>query len=186
MHSMYRSQQAGRPFPAPSMSLSQRSKFQAPVKGLFYSSAYSGTRPSQATRPTSSPLLQHDAVATRKPALKGHGPAQYTLDNGPRDEPGTAAYYDSWTFRRKVKEGCTIVPRQAIEAGECLDDSADEDFIKKPKHTDERWSLVMVFSRTSVRRASTQRKVNERMQRSNRRMKFMRNLEKTKPLFKWD
>ncbi|KAJ4379796.1 hypothetical protein N0V86_004980 [Didymella sp. IMI 355093] len=96
------------------------------------------------------------------------------------------AYYKSWAFRQKVNKGKNIVLKQEGEASEDVDDSADEDYIEKPKHADKRLSLVMIFSTTNVRRASTRRKVNARMQRSNRRTKFMRKLEKTKPLFQWD
>jgi len=91
------------------------------------------------------------------------------LDDGPRGEPGTSAYYKSWAFRQKVSEGKAIVPKQEEEIGKEFDDSADEYYIKKRKPVHRRKSLVMVFSRTNVRRASTQRKVNERLQRFNRR-----------------
>lgn len=102
--------------------------------------------------------------------MNGLDPVQYTLDDGPRDVPDTAAYYKSWAFRTMVNEGTTLVPEQEDEAGEDPDDSADEDYIKRPKQADKTKLLVMIFSRTNVRRASMQRKVNERMQRSNRRM----------------
>lgn len=92
------------------------------------------------------------------------------MDDGPRSEPGTSAYYKSWTFRQKVNEGKNIVPKQEDEVGEEFDDSADENYIRKRKPIYKKESLIMVFSRTNVRRASTQCKVNERLQRINRRM----------------
>ena len=96
--------------------------------------------------------------------------AQYTLDDGPRGEPGTTAYYKSWPFRQKVNEGKAIVTKKEDEVSEDLDDSADEDYIEKRKLINKRESLIMVFSRKNIRRESTQRKVNERLQRSNRGM----------------
>jgi hypothetical protein len=130
---------------------------------------YAGPLLSQFILSASSPLLQHDAAATQKPALARPDPTQYTLDDGPRDEPGTAAYYKSWAFRQKVNKGKNLVPKQEGEVGEDVNDSADEDYIKEPKHADKRSSLVMIFGTTNVRRAITQRKVNARMQSSNRR-----------------
>lgn len=122
-----------------------------------------------ATPPTSDPAPQHDTEASQQPAANGTDPAQYTLDDGPRGEPGTAAYYKSWAFRQKVKKGTNIVPEQGSDAGEVLDDSTDEGYAKKPRQTGKGESIIMVFSRTSVRRTRTQRKVTGRMQRSNRR-----------------
>jgi len=173
-YSMHQPPQAWRPLTTPSTSLPQRLKVQPPVKGTFYGSIYQYPRPPQpasylATPPTSSPLPQHDAIVTHKPFWKGQEPTLYTLDDGPRGEPGTSAYYKSWAFRQKVSEGKAIVPKQEEEIGKEFDDSADEYYIKKRKPVHRRKSLVMVFSRTNVRRASTQRKVNERLQRFNRR-----------------
>ncbi|KAL1652951.1 hypothetical protein SLS61_004572 [Didymella pomorum] len=125
-------------------------------------------------------------AATQDPVSRGHEPAYDILDDELRSEPGTSAYYKSWAFRLKDKEGATIVPKQKDEASEGLDDSGGEDYIKKRRSIHKRESLIMIFSRTNVRRASTRRKVYERLQRFSRRMKLMRKVEGTKPLFKWD
>lgn len=144
------------------------------MSGSFSSSVYPEPRRAHSaflkTSPTSSPVPQHNTEATHQCATNGPDPVQYSLEDGPRDLPGTAAYYKSWAFRIKDNEGTTLVPEQEDEAGEDLDDSADEDYIKRPKKAEKMKSLVVIFSRTNVRRASMQRKVNERMQRSNRRM----------------
>lgn len=174
MYSMHHPQQAWRSSPGTSASLPQRPKLQPPVKGTFSSGVYVDARAPQtvylATPPQSSPYPQRNTVTTQKPVSNGPDPTQYTFDDGPRSEPGTGAYYKSWAFRQKVNEGKVIKAMQEDEVGEQFDDSADEDYITKRKSILNRESLVMVFSRTNVRRASTQRKVNERMQRSNRRM----------------
>jgi type IV secretory pathway VirB10-like protein len=178
MHNIYSTHhppQAWRPVPAPITSSPQHLRIQPPVKGSFNNSIYQDPRPSQptsylATPSTSSPLPQHDALATQKPVLKDHEPTQYSLDNGPRSKPGTSAYYKSWAFRQKVNEGKAIVAKREDEVGEGCDDSANEDYVKKRKPNHKEESLIMVFSRTNGRRASTQRKVNERLQRFNRRM----------------
>lgn len=156
------------------MSFPPRPRVQPPAAGSFNSSAYPEISPSHSTYvtnlPTSSPVPQHGVVATQEPASKGPNPAKYTLDDEPRGEPGTAAFYKSWAFRQKVNEGTTMVPEQKKGGvSEGFYDSTDENFIEKTKHTEKKGSLVMVFSKTSVRRASTQRKADGRMQRSNRR-----------------
>ncbi|KAF3044486.1 hypothetical protein E8E11_003090 [Didymella keratinophila] len=191
LHSMHQPPQVWHPLTTPSTSLPQRLKGHPPVKGSFYSSLYQDPRPPQPTSnlaspPRSSPLPRHNAIATQEPVSRGYEPVYYTFDDGPRGEPCTSAYYKSWTFRLKVNEGKSIVPKQENDASEDLDDSGDDDYIKKRKLIYKKESLIMIFSRTNVRRASTQRKVNEKLQRFNRRMKFMRKVEGTKALFKWD
>jgi hypothetical protein len=172
---MHQSPRAWRPLTTSGASLPQRLKVPQPVKGTFYSSAYQDPRLSQpasypATPPTSSPLPRYDAIATQDPVSRGHEPAYDILDDELRSEPGTSAYYKSWAFRLKDKEGATIVPKQKDEASEGLDDSGGEDYIKKRRSIHKRESLIMIFSRTNVRRASTRRKVYERLQRFSRRM----------------
>lgn len=63
---------------------------------------------------------------------------QYTLDDGVHDEPGTAAYYKSWTFRQKVNEGSTIVPRQENEAGADIDDGTEGEHVRRRDSTKQR------------------------------------------------
>lgn len=92
------------------------------------------------------------------------------MNDGPRGKPGTSAYYKSWAFRQKVNEGKAIVAKQEVKANKESNYRTDGDYIKKRKPVRKRESLVMVFSRTNVRRASTQRKVNERLQHFNHRM----------------
>ena len=95
---------------------------------------------------------------------------KYTLDEGPRNAPGTAAYYRSWAFREKVNAGTNQRPRDDAEHGDRVDDSTDEDYKRKSKRVDQAKSLIVIFSRTNVRRANTRRKVDQRMKRANRRM----------------
>ncbi|KAI8942859.1 hypothetical protein NX059_000899 [Plenodomus lindquistii] len=47
-------------------------------------------------------------------------------------------------------------------------------------------SLVMIFSKDSVRRGSHVRKADGRMQKRSRRMKFWRNITGHQPMFDWD
>lgn len=158
----------------PSTSLPQSSKSQPPLKGTFDTGVYQGARlvypTGFTTSPTSSLVTQDDTTTDQRSATAKPEPAQYTLDDDPHDAPGTAAYYKSWAFRKKVNEGTTHVPGHKGEAGEDIDDSADEGYNKKPKQVARTESLVMVFSRTSVRCANTQRKMDRRMQKANRRM----------------
>ncbi|KAF2627155.1 hypothetical protein BU25DRAFT_469591 [Macroventuria anomochaeta] len=180
------------PLPSPSKSLPQRPKMQPPLQGTFHAGFHPGARlvysTNLTTPPTSSPIPQNNTTNGQQPSTAKPEPAQYTLEDGPRDALGTAAYYKSWVFRKKVIEGTTRVTGQEAEAeaGENIDDSADENYHKKSKQVDRTKSLVLIFSRTNVRRANAQRKVNERIQRANRRSKFLRNLERAECCFGWD
>ena len=154
-------------------SLPERPKLQPPLKGTFSTTVYHRPRSQysiSSTPPTSSPPAQPMITKALRPQVVTHEPAQYTLDDGPRDTPGTAAYYKTWAFRQKVSTGAAQVPGQEGEDGMEIDDSDDEDYERKPRQKDDVRSRVMVFSRTNVRRANAQRKVYERMQRSNRRL----------------
>lgn len=169
----YQPPQTWRPLQASGTSLPQRLKVQLPLKGAFSSSVCHETRPSQptsslATTPTSSPPPVRDPQGTQTYVSKGYEPTQYILDDGPRGETGTSAYYKSWAFRQKVNKCIAVVAEQ--EDGEEFNDSSDEEYIQKRNPVYRRASLIMVFSRTNVRRSSTQRKVNMRIQSFNRRM----------------
>lgn len=83
--------------------------------------------------------------------------------------PGTRAFYKSWAFRKKVNAGNNQVPGKNVEHSDGDNDKTDTDYKKKSKRTDSAKSFMLIFSRTNVRRANTQRKVDERMQRANRR-----------------
>jgi hypothetical protein len=84
--------------------------------------------------------------------------------------PGTAAYYKSWTFRKKVNAGENLVPEEEPEQSRTVHKSHEDYRDLAHSKTSEQRSLVMILSRTSARRASAQRKVHTRMQRANRRM----------------
>ena len=83
---------------------------------------------------------------------------------------GTAAYYKSWTFRTKKQEGTVQIPGCSFTAvADASDDdldAVDTDMAEPPKPK----SLVIIMSRTNVRRASAKRAVHIRMQRHNKRM----------------
>ena len=100
-------------------------------------------------------------------------PAHYSFSDGQRDVPGTAAYYKSWTFRQKAEAGTTHVPGHGVEADTNMEDSVDGDYYKKSVEAEQKKSLVVIFGRTNVRRASTQRKADLRMQKTNRRLSVM-------------
>lgn len=122
------------------------------------------------TPPSSSPTAQDNLTRACQPAVSNSRPTQYTSSEGSRDTPGSAAYYKSWAFRNKVNEGSVLAPVQESSAEEDFDDSADEDYGRQSTGFVKKASLVLIFSRTSVRRAKAGRKVDRRMQRANRRL----------------
>lgn len=75
---------------------------------------------------------------------------------------GTAAFYKSRRFKKKEADGKSQVPGPD-------GDSAifPKRVVEKPKVSE---SLVMIFGKTNVRRASLVRKYELRLQRTNRRM----------------
>ena len=154
----------------PNKSLPQRPKLQTPVKGTFYADVPQNPRLLHLTG--SMPIAlgsvaEKDVIKDQRPASILNGPAVvYTLNDGPRDVPGTAAYYKSWAFRKKVNAGTNQVPGRDAEHGRGVDDNAYEDFDTKAHQAK---TLVVISSRTNARRASTQRKVDKRMQKANRR-----------------
>lgn len=106
----------------------------------------------------------------QEPAVIFSRPAEYTLNDGPRDVPGTAAYYKSWAFRKKVNAGTNQVPGRDAEYENIVSNNVCEELNKASTKLHQARSLVMISSRTNARRASTQRKVNRRMQKANKRM----------------
>ncbi len=98
-------------------------------------------------------------------------PARYTWDTGPSNVPGAAAYYRSRTFYKKKEAGTVQVPDcSAKPIGEDDDDEAYESMSEDTSGSAKPRSLVMILSRTNVRRASVKGKAQLRMQRQNRRM----------------
>ncbi|KAJ4312343.1 hypothetical protein N0V94_007497 [Neodidymelliopsis sp. IMI 364377] len=171
------------------MDLPQHPKFKAPHKNTFPANAYPiplHISSTSSTRPNLDQEAQKSATNDQCQVSTAHEPAQYTWDDGPRDMPGTAAYYKSWTFRKKVNAGENLVPgEEAEEAGTVH--KSDEDY-RDEAHSimNEQRSLIMILSRSGARRATTQRKVHARMQRANRRMKLWRKIENVEGLFGWD
>jgi hypothetical protein len=165
-------QQVHSAFKFSNTTLPQRQRTQQQLESDFNPHVYSGllVYGTSSTPPSQPAVPPKHATKDRQPSIKSPKPAQYTLDDGKPDVPGTVAYYKSWAFRKKVKAGTAEVPGKNIKRSESIDDSADEDYVAKSGKSDGAKSLVMVFSRTSLRRAKSKRKVNRRMQLANRRM----------------
>ncbi|KAF1350551.1 hypothetical protein EJ07DRAFT_159481 [Lizonia empirigonia] len=156
-----------------STSILQRFGSHPPPQGTFSATAYPVPRPVHAMSskpPKLVPSSHKDPTKVQQSTPVTFEPAHYTLDNDSHDAPGTAAYYKSWAFRKKVNAGTNQVPGGDAEHRDSFGDIGNEVFHSKSRSADEAKSLVLVFSRTSVRRADTQRKFSRRMQRSNRRM----------------
>jgi hypothetical protein len=99
-------------------------------------------------------------------SVPGYEPAKY-IDEAETDAqlPGTAAFYKSRKFQRKVVAGNVLVPGKAPHDSPIgSDDYESCDKKEKPKR------LIMIFGRTNVRRATVKNKFNARLQRSNKRM----------------
>jgi hypothetical protein len=75
---------------------------------------------------------------------------------------GTAAFYKSRWYKKKEADGKTQVPGPDSDSA-----TFPERVVEKPKVSE---SLVMIFGKTNVRRASVERKFELRLQRTNRRM----------------
>lgn len=126
--------------------------------------------------PSSSTPIPESSPTTRAPT-KAHAATYYTFDDGPRTVPGTALYYRTDAFRKKLNSGlATILGRDDDEDTDAdfdADNSTDKDHDEQSEQANQavkRKSLVMVFSRTSVRRAGARWKVDKRAQRANRRL----------------
>jgi hypothetical protein len=88
-------------------------------------------------------------------------------DGGLAHRPGTTAYYKSYAFRKKKNKGEDQVPGRKRERDEDVDkEDAADDVLPDTKKK----SLVMILSRTSVRRAKVHGKAQTRLQRQNKRM----------------
>lgn len=166
------SQQAQR-VSSSSTSILQRFGSHPPPQGTSSATTYPVPRPVHAMSsklPKLVPSSHKDPTKVQQSTSVTFEPTRYTLDDGSRDAPGKAAYYKSWAFRKKVNAGTNQVPGGDAEHRDSFGDIGNEGFHRKSRSADEAKSLVLVFSRTSVRRADTQRKFSMRMQRSNRRM----------------
>ncbi|KAF1846449.1 uncharacterized protein K460DRAFT_356125 [Cucurbitaria berberidis CBS 394.84] len=105
---------------------------------------------------------------------KGFVPTEFTWAEGPSNFPGTAEYYKSNTFRKKKDAGNVHVPGAPFGAVHNVINSDNEDFGAKNAKSEKRKSLIMVFSKATVRRVSEKRKAHRRLQRYNRRMRSWR------------
>ena len=85
------------------------------------------------------------------------------------DIVGSAAYYKSRAFKIKKAKGEDQVPGSAREGTEqdAVNDNKDEDMPDAEPETSK--SLIMIFGRTTVRRATTNDKFYLRMKRYNKR-----------------
>lgn len=165
--------QVQRAYNFPDKPLSQRPKFQAPLKGTFHADVPPNPILLHLTGliPTSfGQVAKKDITKNQRSTTLLSGPVEYTLNDGPRDVPGTAAYYKSWAFRKKVNAGTNQVPGRDAGHGKSADKDSYEHFDKASTKTYQTKSLVVISSRTNARRASTQRKVDKRIQKANRRM----------------
>lgn len=146
--------------------LPSRPKEQAPPSPLTPSSP-----PTQAAAATKvvgdppHPIMHHGRDSNTSK------PTGYTLDGGPAHLPGTAAYYKSAAFKKRhaLKNAAvpTSQPKAPIEEHDDGHDADDESSGVRKKGP--RKSLVMVFGKTNVRRATASGNVHKRMQRRNRR-----------------
>ncbi|KAF9694407.1 hypothetical protein EKO04_007625 [Ascochyta lentis] len=169
-------------------SLPQRRTPQQPLRGTLHGDTHPGPLSycTNSTPPRLPIISPSDSAKYQQCSAKSSNPVVYTFNDGPREAPGTAAYYRSWTFRKKVSTGTAQIPREDAEHDQSIDDGGDEDYVEKHTNVGRAKSLVMIFSRTNVRQANTQRKVNKRMKQANRRMKFARKLEGAECFFDWD
>lgn len=124
-----------------------------------------------------SPNALASAASNRTCAMRHPGkdveqcePAEFTWDEGPSHLPGTAQYYRSSAFRKKKNAGVDQVPGAHKNAITYNMESDNESLGGKGASLQQRLSLVMIFSRTNVRRASDERMAHKRLQRHNRRM----------------
>ncbi|CAO2655013.1 Nn.00g117460.m01.CDS01 [Neocucurbitaria sp. VM-36] len=112
---------------------------------------------------------------------------EFTWGEGPAHLPGTAEYYKSTTFREKGKQaGKDQVTGKHPAAMNNTDDIDDDTFCETNAKSHKKTSLVMIFGRTNVRRASDMRMAHMRLQRYNRRMRFWRRVNGEEALFDWD
>ncbi len=121
----------------------------------------------------SKPLERSHTIRHSGRIASDYVPARYTWDTGPSNVPGAAAYYRSRTFYKKKEAG--TVQRSRCSANSIGDDDDDDDEAYKSMSEDTSGSakprsLVMILSRTNVRRASVKGKAQLRMQRQNKRM----------------
>ncbi|KAH7069183.1 hypothetical protein BKA63DRAFT_570038 [Paraphoma chrysanthemicola] len=150
--------------------------------------------PSPRKIPPKSTVLEYDAYGSplsNWTGWNGEG------DLGTKHRPGTAAYYKSYAFRKIRNRGAEQVPGRSQEEVEGKDGDVDMDDAEMGEievehdvageaEKKERKSLVMVFSRTNVRREKVKRKVCMRLQKHNRRMKQLRRVDGVEVTFGWD
>jgi hypothetical protein len=120
----------------------------------------------QTLRPT--PSFQSHSQPEVPPVT--HTPAVYEVDDDTDSAlshlPGTAAYYKSRAFKKKEKEGKIQEPARHDEDPAVSNDEDEEMEDTEPYKPK---SLIMIFSRTTVRRSTTNDKFFLRMQRYNKR-----------------
>lgn len=119
-------------------------------------------RPKRAT-PHTHPICHYGKDPNHVVACK------YTWDEGPPHRPGTAAFYKSIVFRKKQAAGTIQVPGQRPGVTASAIGNHERNFHERSAKLTKPKSLVMIFGKGSVRRASASRSVHKRMQNYSRR-----------------
>jgi hypothetical protein len=105
----------------------------------------------------------------------GHKPTKWVFNDDDNHEinavniPGHAAYYKSQFFRNKVARGEVQIPGRPRRFVRDVVPSDEEKYMTRAKKIEIDQSLVLIFGKTNVRRASGTRKVDVRKQRRNQR-----------------
>ncbi|KAJ4368408.1 hypothetical protein N0V83_006765 [Neocucurbitaria cava] len=140
--------------------LPSRPKQQAPPSAVTGATASTqAAAPTEVVGDPTHPTMHHGRDASTSK------PTEYTLDGGPAHLPGTVAYYK----RQALKKAAVPPPQPKATIEEHDDGHNADDESSSVKNKGRRKSLVMVFGRTNVRRATASGKVHKRMQKRNKR-----------------
>lgn len=104
---------------------------------------------------------------------RSHKPTQWAFDDdcdiSAINLPGHAAYYESQTFRDMKARGETQTPGRGSGPVDDGEPYAKGEYVMRANKIEQNQSLVLVFSKTNVRRADGVRKVDARKQKRNQR-----------------
>ncbi|KAF2829073.1 hypothetical protein CC86DRAFT_403723 [Ophiobolus disseminans] len=143
--------------------------------------------------PAFQPPMHQPVLVTRREcetSAPSHKPAIYDWE-GERDVKlaelaGTSAYYKSREFKKMKLAKSDQVPGRRPNASKDITEGDNTDVEMADREATKPQSLILIFGRTTVRRARTNDKFYLRMQRYNKRTKAWRRISGEEAMFEWD